>query len=415
MIKQTIFEKYARYVSAGKAKFFQEAGIDFIFGKREGPFIWDIEGKHRLINCHSNGGVFNLGHRHPEIIEVMQKSLESLDIGNHHFVSEQKAALAESLAKQSPAGMESVVFGVSGGESIDTAIKIARAATGRRHIISALGGYHGHTGLAIAAGDAKYREPFLGSLPEFTQIPFNDIDALKQALNDKTAAVIFETIPATLGMPIPDDNYYQQVKAACEQNGSLLIIDEVQTGLGRTGAFWGIENYHTIPDMIVTAKGLGGGIYPMTAVIMKSELSRVFEEDPFVHISTTGGSDIGCPVAQKVVEMSSQPEFLHHVHELAGIFSKGVNKLIEKYSPFLLEFRQLGLMSGLKFTSPKIGPLMTKTAYDAGLLCIYAGNDSSVLQFLPPLIIENSVAEEILERLDRAIQSAIQYSEARIQ
>jgi acetylornithine/succinyldiaminopimelate/putrescine aminotransferase len=405
--KQEIVESYSRHVSAGKVKFFQEAGIDFVFGKREGPYVWDIDGAHRLINCHSNGGVFNLGHRHPEIIQAMRDALDSLDIGNHHFVSEQKAILAQMLAEKSPPGMDCVVFGVSGGESIDTAIKIARKATGRRGIVSAQGGYHGHTGLAIAAGDVRYREPFYASLPDFSQVPFNDANALQQALHDNTAAVLFETIPATLGMPIPDEHFYRQVKAACEKNGSLLIMDEVQTGLGRTGMFWGIEHYRTIPDMIVTAKGLGGGLYPMTAVIVQNELARVFDEDPFAHISTIGGADIGCVVAQKVIEISSQPEFLSHVNALAELFSRGVAGLIAKYSPFLLEFRQKGLMSGLKMARPELGPLMTRTSFDAGLLCIYAGNDPSALQFLPPLNIEFSVAEEILERLDTAFREAV--------
>jgi acetylornithine/succinyldiaminopimelate/putrescine aminotransferase len=409
--RQEIFESYGRHVSAGKVKFFQEAGIDFVFGKREGPYVWDIDGVHRLINCHSNGGVFNLGHRHPEIIQAMREALNSLDIGNHHFVSEQKAILAEMLADKSPAGMDSLVFGVSGGESIDTAIKIARKATGRRGVISAQGGYHGHTGLAIAAGDARYREPFYASLADFVQVPFNDIDALRQALQDNTAAVLFETIPATLGMSIPDDDFYRQVKAACEKNGSLLIMDEVQTGLGRTGMFWGIENYRVVPDMIVTAKGLGGGIYPMTAVIMRRDLARVFDEDPFAHISTIGGADIGCVVAQKVIEISSRPEFLSHVNAVAELFSKGAAGLIEKYSPFLLEFRQKGLMGGLKMARPEGGPLMTKTSFEAGLLCIYAGNDPSVLQFLPPLNIEFSVAGEILDRLDAAFREAVKIIE----
>ncbi len=404
--KQSVFEKFAAHISSQKARFFLDARIDFIFGKREGPFVWDLDGGRRIINCHCNGGVYNLGHRHPQVTAAMTEALARLDIGNHHFVSKQKADLSEKLAQLSPGDLNCVVFGVSGGEAVDTAIKIARKATGRRGIISAQGGYHGHTGLALAAGDPKYRDPFLSSSSDFVQVPFNDISGLKNHLNPTIAAVIFETIPATLGMPIAHDQYFVQVKQLCEQNGSLLIMDEVQTGLGRTGTFWGFEQFGVIPDMIITAKGLGGGIYPITAVIMKKELESVFHDDPFIHISTCGGADIGCVVAQKVIAISSSLDFLNHVNDLADFFSQGLDALKRKFPGILLEIRQKGLMCGLKTPSKDFGPILTKTCFDAGLLCIYAGNDPSVLQFLPVLTIEKALAQEILQRLNTAFENA---------
>ena len=401
--KQAVFKKFADHVNSGKARFYQDYQINFVFGRREGPFVWDMDGDKRLINCHSNGGLYNLGHRHPAIVEALARALKTLDIGNHHFVSREKAGLAEKLAGLCPGDLEYAIFGVSGGEAIDTAIKIARKATRRSGVISAIGGYHGHTGLALAAGDPKYRDPFLSSRPEFTQVPFNDGIALKNALHPKVAAVILETIPATLGMPIPDDSYFKEVKRLCEENGSLLIIDEVQTGLGRTGRFWGIEHYGTVPDIMVSAKGLGGGMYPVTATMIRKDLESVFHEDPFIHISTSGGADIGCVVAAKVLEISSTPEFLDHVNSLAAVFQKGMAGIRTKYPDLFTEFRQLGLMSGLKTVHPDTGPLLSKACYDAGLLCVYSGNDTSVLQFLPPLIIPDDLAGEILERMEQAV------------
>jgi acetylornithine/succinyldiaminopimelate/putrescine aminotransferase len=161
--------------------------------------------------------------------------------------------------------------------------------------------------------------------------------------------------------------------------------------------------------MIVTAKGLGGGIYPVTAVIMKKDLESVFHEDPFIHISTTGGADIGCLVARKVIEISSQPEFLSHVRDLSRIFEDGVEVIRSKYPSVLLEFRSKGLMCGLKTAHRDLGPLLTKTCFDAGLLCVYAGNDTSVLQFLPVLTIDFTVAHEILQRLETAIGKAAEF------
>ncbi|MFZ2630760.1 MAG: aspartate aminotransferase family protein [Desulfosalsimonadaceae bacterium] len=410
--KQAVFKKFAGHVSSGKARFFQDYGLDFVFGRREGPYVWDMDGDKRLINCHSNGGLYNLGHRHPAIVDALAGALKTLDIGNHHFVSREKAELAEKLAELCPGDLEYVIFGASGGEAIDTAIKIARKATRRSGVISAIGGYHGHTGLALAAGDPKYRDPFFSSVPEFIQVPFNDVIALKNALHPKVAAVIIETIPATLGMPIPDSTYFQEVKRLCGENGSLLIIDEVQTGLGRTGRFWGIEHYETVPDIMVSAKGLGGGIYPVTAAIIRKDLESVFHEDPFIHISTSGGADIGCVVAGKVLEISSTPEFLDHVKALAAVFKKGMADILAKYPGLLTEFRQLGLMSSLKTVHPDTGPLLSKACYDAGLLCVYAGNDTSVLQFLPPLIITTALAAEILERMEQAVHQADAFMKA---
>jgi acetylornithine/succinyldiaminopimelate/putrescine aminotransferase len=392
-----------------KARFFLDVGIDFVFGRREGPFVWDMDGKHRLINCHSNGGVFNLGHRHPAIVETLEFALKTLDIGNHHLVSRQKAELAQQLASLCPGNLDYVVFGVSGGEAIDTAIKIARKATGRRGVVSAIGAYHGHTGLALAAGDPKFRDPFLSSSSDFRQVVFNDAEALGPVLDADVAAVILETIPATLGMPIADDDYFINVAERCRKNGSLLIIDEVQTGLGRTGRFWGIEHYRTVPDIMVSAKGLGGGLYPVTATIIRRDLETVFHDDPFIHISTAGGADIGCVVAQKVLEISSAKPFLDHVNVLSDIFSRGMAGLMGKYPGLLTAFRQKGLMCGIKTSRPDLGPILSKTCYDAGLLCIYAAHDPSVLQFLPSLIIDADLAAEILQRLESAFDSAAEF------
>ena len=410
--KSQIFEKFSQYVSSGKARFFQDNGIEFVFGRREGPFVWDMDGQKQLIDCHCNGGVFNLGHRHPRIVSALQQALRHLDIGNHHFVSAYRANLAEKLAAITPGDLQYTVFGVSGGEAIDTAIKIARRATGRRKILTVKGGYHGHTGYAVAAGDPKFSAPFLAESPEFVRVPFNDAEAVTKTLTSEFAAVLVETIPATLGMPIPDDDYFPQVKQQCQATGALLIIDEVQSGLGRTGRIWGIQHYDVVPDILVTGKGLSGGLYPMTATIIRPELETVFHEDPFVHISTFGGAEIGCAVAEEVIAMLQEPLFLTQVYTLAQIFDRGLARLQNAFSPMFQEVRQKGLMIGLKMADSALGPVMTRACYEAGLLCVFAGNDPSVVQFLPPLIIEPALAEEILSRLEKALTLTAQWIKA---
>jgi putrescine aminotransferase len=398
--KEAIIERFARHVSRGKVEFFSRVGIDFVFGRREGVYVWDVSGQKKLIDCHCNGGVFNLGHRHPRVIAALQRALQELDIGNHHFISEHRALLAERLAAMCPADLKRVVFGVGGGEAIDLAIKLARGYTGRPKVISAQGGFHGHTGLALAAGDEQYRKPFEPLAPGFVQVPFGDLAALEAAMDGETAAVIFETIPATLGMVIPPEDFYAGVRALCDRYGAVMIIDEVQTGLGRCGAVWGIDTYGVVPDILVTAKGLSGGIYPMSATIYRDPLDSFLCENPFIHISTTGGAEVGCYAALEVLNILQEPGFLEHVRRMAAFFRDGLAALKQRH-PVLVEVRQRGMMMGLKWANEMCGPMMTLAGFQHGLLLIYANHDQSVSQFLPPLTIQEEEAQQVLEILER--------------
>ncbi len=397
--KQHIIERFARHVSSGKVDFFMQSGFDFVIGRREGVTIYDIEGK-RLINCHSNGGVYNLGHRHPEVVAALRRALDELDIGNSHLISEHRGLLAERLAAISPGDLNRVIFGVGGGEAIDMALKLARGATGRPGIVYARGGYHGHTGLALAAGDPQYRQPFEPLAPEFRAVPFGDAEALAEAVNDRTAAVILETIPATAGIVIPPEDYFAAVRTICERHGALMISDEVQTGLGRCGAVWGIDTYGVVPDILVTGKGLSGGIYPMSATIYADALDPFMREHPFIHVSTFGGAEVGCYVALKVLDILESPEFLPHVRQMADLFADGFRQLQQKYPHLLVEVRQRGLMMGLKLADAQLGPLMSLAGLQFGILTVYANNDSSVNQILPPLIISETEVQEVLTALD---------------
>ena len=404
--KEQVLHDFSDYVSSSKADFFQKYGMDFVMGRREGSYLYDLDGEKRLFNLHCNGGVFNLGHRSEELIELLRESLDELDIGNHHLMSRERAKLARQLAELMPGDLTYTVFGVSGGEAIDLAIKVSRGYTHRSKVISAKGGYHGHTGLALATGDEHFRKPFGSQQPGFVQVPFGNLKALADEANEETAAVILETVPATLGMVIPSSEYLQGVRELCEELGVVLIIDEVQTGLGRTGKLWAFEHFDIIPDIVVLGKGLSGGIYPITATVLRRPLESVFHDDPFIHISTFGGAELGCRVASRVLEISSDSQFLDKVNRLALLFREGVDTLQRKHGKFLKGVRQLGLMMGLELRDEISGPLLTKTAYDNDLLMVYAGNDTSISQFLPPLVMDESDVNYVLDQLDKALGSA---------
>lgn len=400
--KLKIVGRFARHVSSGKAEFFSQVGVDFVFGRRQGVYVWDVAGN-RLVDCHCNGGVFNLGHCNPRVIGALKRALEELDIGNHHFISEHRALLAERLTSLCPGDLKRVVFGVGGGEAVDTAIKLARGHTGRPKVISAQGGYHGHTGLALATGDEQYRQPFEPLTPGFVHVPFGDLAALEAAMDQDTAAVIFETIPATMGIVLPPQDFYAGVRQLCDRHGAVMIIDEVQTGLGRCGDVWGINTYGVIPDIIVTAKGLSGGIYPMSAIIYREHLDHFFRRNPFIHISTFGGAEVGCYVALEVLNILSEPGFIEHVRQMAGLFKEGFDQLQIKHPGLLVEVRQRGLMMGLKLANQAFGPLMTLAGFHHGLLTIYANHDQSVNQLLPPLTIQPDQVAEVVGSLDRML------------
>lgn len=387
---------FAEHVNRGKVEAFRSLGLELVMGDREGIRFQDAYDGRWYVNCHCNGGVFNLGHRHPEVVSAVRRALDDLDIGNHHLVSGWRAQLGERLAATTDGALPGVVFGVSGGEAVDLAIKVARAATGRTGVVSAVGGYHGHTGLALAAGDPAYRDPFGPNPPGFRQVPFDDLAALDDAVGDDTALVLLEPIPATLGMPVPSSGYLAGVREVCHRRGALLAFDEVQTGLGRTGTVWYHQQEGVTPDLLITGKGLSGGVYPITATLMTADLLAFFDTHPFIHVSTFGGAEPGCAAALAVLDVIERPGFLDRVaavgerieRELAGM-------------PFTV--RRRGMFMGLAFDEEGGGLQATKQVIDQGVFAIFANNDPSVLQFLPPLVIADDELDDLLTRVRGAL------------
>jgi acetylornithine/succinyldiaminopimelate/putrescine aminotransferase len=363
-------------------------------GEREGVRFQDAYSGRWFVNCHCNGGVFNLGHRNPRVIAALRDAMDHVDVGNHHLVSAYRAQAAERLVDTTGGRLPGVVFGTTGGEAVDLAIKAARYATGRDGVVSCEGAYHGHTGLALATGEAKFREPFRHVVPGFSQVPYNDVSAMESAIGDTTAAVILEAIPATLGFPMPEPGYLTTVAELCRARGALLIIDEVQTGLGRTGTFWYYEQEGIEPDVVVTGKGLGGGLYPIAATLMTDDVHRFTSEFPFSHVSTFGGSELGCVAAAEVCDIVTAPGFLERVRAVGERLGDQLDGL-----PFTI--RRRGMLLGLVFDDPHGGMSAMKSLFDAGVYSFFAGNDPSVLQFKPALIIDDDDVEWLVEVVRR--------------
>jgi acetylornithine/succinyldiaminopimelate/putrescine aminotransferase len=362
-----------------------------------------------LIDLHLNGGTFNFGHRHPELVETLKGALDYFDIGNHWFPSVARAALSEALIKATP-GMKYAVFGAGGAEAVDIAIKSARYATKRRKIVSIIKGYHGHGGLSVATGDERFSKIFLADQPEtFLHVPFNDIDAMERALNSgDIAAVIMETIPATYGFPMPKEGYLAACKALCEKYGAMYIADEVQTGLMRCGALWDGQTYGIQPDIMVTAKGLSGGLYPISACLVNERAGGWLNEDGAAHISTSGGAELGCVVGHKVMEIVQRPEVIANVHAVSAFFRESMAEMMRRHSDIFSGVRQRGVILGLEFNHPEGAVFVSRALYEHGVWAIFSSLDKRVLQWKPGVLLSHDMCEEIMDRFDAAMPRARQ-------
>jgi acetylornithine/succinyldiaminopimelate/putrescine aminotransferase len=341
------------------------------------------------------------------VIAVLRDALDTLDIGTHHFPSGARAELAAALARTAPGDLQYAVFAPSGSEAIEIAIKTARHATKRRTVVSARKGYHGHTGLALAAGDERAAALFLseGAAGEFVHVPFNDLAAMEQALGaHEVAAVVLETIPATSGFPIPAADYLPGVKALCERHGAVYVADEVQTGLGRTGPLWACEGFGVEPDILVTGKGLSGGVYPIAAALLSPRVAGWLHEDGWGHVSTFGGAELGCRVGLKVLEITTRPEVAENVAAVSERLGAGLEALRRRYPDWLLEIRRRGVVMGLRFAHERGAQLMARSLYEEGIWAMFAGFDPSVLQFKAGLLVDAAYCDEALERFEAGIQ-----------
>jgi hypothetical protein len=411
--KAEMIEKSKTYWNPGKTQFWQDLGVDLVIDKREAYFLWDMSG-HRLIDVHLNGGTYNLGHRNAELVATLKAGLDHFDMGNHHFPALARTALAEVLAGTVPFSPCHTIYGSGGGEAIDIALKTARHATKRRKIVSVIKAYHGHTGLAVCTGDDRFSKIFLADRPdEFIQVPFNDLGAMEAALaGGDVAAVIMETIPATYGFPMPAQGYLPAVKALCERFGSLYIADEVQTGLMRTGTLWGITGYGVEPDILVSAKGIGGGLYPLGVVLVSHKADGWLSEDGFAHMSTGGGGEIGCIVALKVLEICQRPEVVANVAAASAAFDAGLADIRTRHGDFFTGIRKRGLIMGLEFNHPEGAKFVSRALYENGIWAIFSSLDPRVLQFKPGVLASPGLVTEILERFEAAMPRAKEIMQA---
>ncbi len=402
--KQRALDRFAAYVNPQKVRIMSAAGLDIIEAQRSGPWVWDLDGR-RFLDCFTSAGSFNVGRRNPRVVAAAHQALDHLDHGNFLLCSREKADLAARLAELSPGDLSCSMFGTGGGEAIDFAIKLARGATGRPGIISSINGYHGHTGFALsAAGRSSFRRPFEPLMPDFVQVPFGDTAAMVEALDERTAAVLLEPIQGEGGIIVPPPEYLAAVRRACDEVGSLLILDEIQTGLGRTGRWWASEHFGVVPDIMTTAKSLGGSLVPISATVFTDELREFLIPNPFIHLSTFGGSDLACAIALAVLDEIEGARLVERAQRMGTLLLDGLCALAQEHPDEITEVRGLGLMVGVQYAQDSFGPRMSYHLAQHGVLAIYSGNQPAVMRLMPSLVIGEAEVTYLLDAMAAALR-----------
>ena len=399
-------KNYKNFHNPSLAKLYKFGGYNSIEWTAEGVHIKDIDGK-EYIDCAGGYGVFSLGHRHPEIVEAVKKQLDKMPLSSKLFFSKPLADLSRLLAEITPGDLTFSFLCNSGAEAVEGALKLARLATGKTEIISAINAFHGKTcGDLSASGRSKMQEGFEPLLPDLYHIPFGDIKALEKAINEKTAALILEPIQGEGGIIVPEDDYWPKVRQICNERNILLIADEVQTGLGRTGKMFAVEHYDVVPDIMTMAKALGGGVIPVGAFIAIPSLWECFKSNPLVHTSTFGGNPLACVAAIKTIEILRRDNLPEKAALMGEYLLEHHIKLKEIYPEIIASVRGKGLLIGIELRKESIGGSLIPALVKRGVTAGYTLNMPKVIRFEPPLIITREQINKVILVLEEAIKEA---------
>ncbi|HZG67292.1 MAG TPA: acetylornithine/succinylornithine family transaminase [Herpetosiphonaceae bacterium] len=360
----------------------------------EGCTVWDEHGR-TYLDCASGYGVANLGHCHPAVVAAIQEQAARLLSCPETLYNDQRASLLRELAAVLPAGLERIFLSNSGAEAIEAALKLARASTGRDGLVAAMRGFHGRTfGALSATWESHYREPFVPLVPGFSHIPYNNLDALEAAVGVSTAAVLLEIVQGEGGVRPGDAAFLRGAQALCRERGALLIVDEIQTGMGRTGRLFAVEHHGLEPDILVLAKALGGGM-PIGATAFGP---RAGTFTPGMHGSTFGGNPLAAAAARAALRATLDADLPAHAERLGA----GLLERLRRLPPRRVrEVRGVGLMIGIELRE-KAAPLL-RALLERGIIALPAG--PSVIRLLPPLVITVEELDHVADVLEGVLSA----------
>ncbi len=362
-----------------------------IFVRGRGASLWDINGT-EYIDCSSGHGVANLGHAHPKVALAIAEQSTQLVTLFETFYNDKRAALMEKITSLVP-GLGKVFFCNSGTEAVEAALKFARVSTGRTKVIATIRGFHGRTmGSLSATFNKKYKEPFEPLVPGFSHVPYNNIEALESAVTDQVAAVILEAVQGEGGVYPADPAYLQAARRLCTERGALLILDEVQTGLGRTGKLFAFQHSGITPDIVCIAKSLAGGL-PMGAVLFGEAVQNLA---PGMHGSTFGGNPLSCAAGLAALTAILEEDLAGQA-AAKGAYLMEELKSIE--SPLIREVRGLGLMIGIELKQ-KVAPYLA-ALQERHIIALNAG--LTTIRLLPPLVITREQLDQVVKNLKEVL------------
>lgn len=357
-----------------------------------GSHVWDTDGK-EYIDCMGGYGVALVGHRNERVVNAIKSQLEKIITVHSSLYNKTREEFLETLIKLTPKDLSQVHLNNSGAEAIEAAIKFARKFTGKSGMVAMNGSYHGKSmGALSLTFNPKYRKVFQPLVEKVSFSKFGNIDSLRSTIDDDTGFVILEPIQGESGINVAPDGFLQDVRKLCDEKGILLVFDEIQTGLGRTGRLWASEHWNTTPDIMCLAKGIAGGI-PMGATLVKPEILAVMSKGE--HSSTFGGNPISCAAGTAALNALTQDGLVENAEKMGKKLHEGLLQLKEKHK-IIREVRGKGLMIGVELKFEVKDILMD--GIKNGILLLYSGRN--ILRFLPPLVITEKDITKVLETLD---------------
>ncbi|HXZ44834.1 MAG TPA: acetylornithine/succinylornithine family transaminase [archaeon] len=369
---------------------YQKRDVAIVRGK--GARVWDDTGR-EYIDCVAGVGVANVGHCNPVVVKAIQEQASRLITCNELFYNDARARCFERLNRITPDGIDRFFLCNSGTEAVEGAIKFARMATGRKRVVAAMRGYHGKTlGSLSATWDRKYRDPFAPLVPDFVHGAYNNVADFEKAIDGETAAVILEPVQGEGGVRPASAEFFQSVRKACDARGALFIIDEIQTGFGRTGRMFACEHLGVLPDILTMAKGIAGGI-PMGAIGIDRRVGEIEKQS---HTSTFGGNPLACAAAAAAIEFLVDQDLPRQAAQKGEYFFERLRAIA---NPCIREIRGLGLMIGIELKQ-KAGPI-AQAMLKEGVLVLLAG--TTVLRFLPPLVITRQEIDTVVSALAKVL------------
>ena len=366
-----------------------------VITKGKGALLWDINGR-EYVDCASSYGVAVLGHCHPKVVAAVKAQAEELITCHSCYYNNKRAEFVKKLVKITPKGLDKVFLSNSGAESVECAIKLARKYTGKPEIIALMGAFHGKTmGALSATWDKKYREPFMPLIPEVKHVPPDNADKIREAITDKTAAVLMEPIRGEGGIRVPPDGYLQAVREICDEKNVLLIFDEVQTSFGRTGKLFGCQNWGVTPDVMCLAKPFAGGL-PIGITVAKENIMSSLKVGE--HSTTFSGSPLVCAAGCAAIDALLEEKLTEKAAANGKYFKSQLEALMAKHK-IIKEVRGLGLMLGMELRYDVHNVILK--AQEKGVLVLDAGR--TVVRLLPPLVIEKAQIDKAVTVLDEVL------------